>query len=202
MALGLLVVARLPRAWRLSRLSLFAFAGLPFLLVLPFTLPGDGPELGPVQVSERGLVAGAAVFCRGLAIGALALVLVGTAPIHHTLTAAHKLKVPGLLVQLALLAHRYAFLLAEEFRRLRIAMRTRGYRVRATRHGYRSLGHATGALLVRGSNRAEAVSAAMRCRGFNGTFHSLAAFHTSLADVVGFCALVAATIALVAWDLS
>ena len=57
-----------------------------------------------------------------------ALVLVGTAPLHHTLAAAHKLKVPGLLVQLTLLAYRYAFLLADEMKRLRIAMRTRGLR--------------------------------------------------------------------------
>jgi cobalt/nickel transport system permease protein len=103
-------------------------------------------------------------------------------------------------VQLTLLTYRYAFLLAEEFRRLRIAMRTRGYRVRATRHGYRSLGHATGALLVRGADRADSVAAAMRTRGFDGTFHTLATFRTTFPDVLAFFALLAATIALVAWD--
>jgi cobalt/nickel transport system permease protein len=202
LALGLLlvVVARLPGAWVRSRLFLFALAALPFLLVLPFTLAGEGWDVGPVRVSEAGLVAGLAVLCRGLAIGCFALLLVGTAPLHHTLAAAHKLKVPGLLVQLTLLAYRYTFLLAEEMRRLRIAMRTRGFRVRATRHGYRALGHATGALLVRGAERAENVSAAMRCRGFDGTFHTLAAFRTRLADVLAFLALLAATIALVLWD--
>jgi cobalt/nickel transport system permease protein len=199
-ALLLLGVARLPFGWLCSRLAAFALASLPFLLVLPFTLEGDGWDIGPVHVSGHGLTAGAAVFCRGVAIGGFALLLVGTAPVHHTLAAAHKLKVPGLLVQLALLAYRYAFLLAEEFRRLRIAMRTRGYRVRATRHGYRALGHATGALLVRGSDRAEAVATAMRTRGFDGTFHTLTAFRTTWADVLGFLALLAATIVLVVWD--
>jgi cobalt/nickel transport system permease protein len=200
LAASLLVVARLPLAWVCARLSLFAFAALPFLLVLPFTLAGEGWDLGPVHVSEHGLTGGAAVFCRGVAIGGLALLLLATAPIHHTLAAAHKLRVPGLLVQLTLFAHRYTFLLAEEFRRLRIAMRTRGFRVRATRHGYRSLGHATGALLVRGSDRAEAVTAAARCRGFDGTFRTLATFRTTPADVLGFLTLLAATIALVTWD--
>lgn len=202
LALGfvLLLVSRLPRTWLLPRLFIFLLAAAPFLLVLPFTLGGDGWHVGPVHVSRRGLIAGAAVLCRGMAIGCLALVLVGTAPLHHTLTAAHKLKVPGLLVQLALLAYRYAFVLAEEFRRLRVAMRTRGFRVTATRHGYRALGHATGALLVRGADRAENVSAAMRCRGFDGTFHTLTAFRTMFADVLAFLALAAATIALVLWD--
>jgi cobalt/nickel transport system permease protein len=202
LALGLLLLAlaRLPRGWVLARLAVFATAALPFLLVLPFTLPGDGWDVGPVRISGRGLVAGLAVLCRGVAVGCFALMLLGTAPLHHTLAAAHKLKLPGLLVQLTLLTYRYAFLLAEEFRRLRIAMRTRGYRVRATRHGYRSLGHATGALLVRGADRAEGVSAAMRTRGFDGTFHTLAAFRTGFADVLAFAALLSATIALVLWD--
>jgi len=212
LALGLLllVLARLPRMWAFSRLLLFAIPTLPFLLVLPFTLEGEGWDISipsfsaganwSVHVSHVGLSAGLAVFCRGVTIGALALVLLGTDQIHHTFAAAHKLKLPGLLVQLTLLTYRYAFLLADEFRRLRIAMRTRGYRVRSTRHGYRALGHATGAMLVRGADRAENVTAAMRCRGFTGTFHTLATFRTTFADVLGFGMLVAATIALVLWD--
>ena len=202
LGLGLLLLAlsRLSWAWASARLAFFSFAALPFLLVLPFTLEGDGWDLGFVHVSERGIVAGLEVVCRGLAIGCFALVLVGTAPLHHTLAAAHRLKLPGLLVQLTILTYRYAFLLADEYRRLRIAMRTRGFRVRATRHGYRSLGHATGALLVRGSEQADNVSAAMRCRGFDGTFHTLATFRNTASDIISFAALVAAATALIVWD--
>jgi cobalt/nickel transport system permease protein len=72
--------------------------------------------------------------------------------------------------------------------------------VRATRHGYRALGHATGAVLVRGADRADNVAAAMRCRGFDGTFHSLASFRTTSADIISFALLAAATVALVLWD--
>ncbi|HUR53792.1 MAG TPA: energy-coupling factor transporter transmembrane component T [Gemmataceae bacterium] len=196
LALGLilLAVSRLRWKWVRFRLSLFVLAALPFLLVLPFTLDGTG------RYSERGLVAGLAVFCRGVAIGAFALVLVGTAPVHRTITAAHKLKVPGLLVLLALLAYRYAFLLADELRRLRVALRVRGFRATATRRGYRTLGHVAGAVLVRGADRADRVSDAMRCRGFDGQFHTLAAFRTTPADVVSFLFAVCATAALVAWD--
>ncbi len=200
LGLSLLILARLPGAWVRVRLFLFALAALPFLLVLPFTLEGPGWDIGPVKISERGLIAGFAVFCRGLTIGCFALLLVGTAPLHHTLAAAHKLRLPGLLVQLTLLAYRYAFLLADEMRRLRVAMRTRGFRVRATRHGYRALGHATGALLVRGAERADNVAAAMRCRGFDGKFHTLTAFRTRAADIISFVALVAAAAAFVLWD--
>jgi cobalt/nickel transport system permease protein len=170
--------------------------------VLPFTLDTGGPgwDVGPVRVSQRGLVVGAAVFARCLAIGSLALVLIGTAPLHHSLAAAHKLKVPGLLVLVTGLAYRYAFLLADELRRIRVSLRTRGFRMRANRHGYRTLGHVTGAVLVRGADRAERVSEAMRCRGFNGTFHTTTAFRTAATDIISFAAVVAASAALVVWD--
>lgn len=199
-AVGLLVVARLPLRWVRPRLTVLVVAALPFVLVLPFTLDGPGWDVGPLHASERGLLAGVAVALRCLAIGAFALVLVGTAPVHHTLAAAHRLKVPGLLVLLALLAYRYAFVLADELRRLRVALRVRGFRAKADRHGYRTLGHVTGAVLVRGSDRAERVADAMRCRGFDGRFHTLTAFRTTAADVVSCLLAVAGTAALVTWD--
>jgi cobalt/nickel transport system permease protein len=202
LGLALLLAARLPFRWIRDRLFLFALAALPFLLVLPFTLDLDGPgsDLGPVRVSEKGVLAGLAVFLRCLAIGTFALALVGTAPLHQTLAAAHRLKVPGLLVLLALLAYRYAFLLWDELRRLRVALWTRGFRPRANRHGYRTLGHVTGAVLVRGADRAEHVADAMRCRGFDGRFHTLTAFRTTATDVVSCLLMIAATVGLLLWD--
>ncbi|HEX4612474.1 MAG TPA: cobalt ECF transporter T component CbiQ [Urbifossiella sp.] len=200
--LGLLRVGRLGGPWVRVRLGAFALAAVPFLLVLPFTLDPAGPgwDVGPVRVSEQGVLVGAGVVFRGVAIGALALVLVGTAPVHHTLAAAHRLKVPGLLVLVTLLAYRYAFLLADELRRLRVALRVRGFRPRADRHGYRTAGHVVGAVLVRGADRAERVSEAMRARGFDGRFHTLTAFRTTAWDVIGFVPLPTAMVLLLAWD--
>ena len=179
LAVGLLLVvlARLPAKWVRGRLALFALAALPFLLVLPFTLDlgGSGWDIGPVRVSERGLVVGCAVFARCLAIGCLALVLIGTAPLHHTLAAAHKLKVPGLLVVITGLAYRYTFLLAGEYKRIRVALRTRGFRMKANRHGYRTLGHVTGAVLVRGAD-APTASARPCLPRFDGTFRTATTF--------------------------
>ena len=106
------------------------------------------------------------------------------------------------LVLLTLLAHRYVFVLGDELRRLRVALRVRGFRAKANRHGYRTLGHVVGATLVRGSDRAERVADAMRCRGFDGRFHTLAGFRTTAADVVSCLLVVAATAALIAWDRS
>jgi len=198
----LLVTARLPGKWVRGRLMLFAIAALPFLIVLPFTLDptGTGWDVGPFRLSEHGIVAGVTVFARCLAIGCFALVLIGTAPLYHNLAAANKLKVPGLLVLLTGLAYRYAFLLGDELRRVRVSLRCRGFRMKPNRHGYHTTGHVVGAVLVRGADRADHVTEAMRCRGFDGMFHTTTAFRTTIADIISFVVVVAAIVGLLAWD--
>lgn len=200
--LALLAAARLPWRWCRPRLAVFALATLPFVLVLPFTLDADNRTrtLFSIPISERGVATGLAVACRCLAIGCCALVLQGTAPLHHTIAAAHRLRIPGVLVLLVSLAHRYAYVLGDELRRLRIALWTRGFRTEATRHGYRTLGQVAGAMLVRGADRAEHVAQAMRCRGFDGRFHTLLRFHTNSKDVVLCLVAVLLAAGLVVWD--
>lgn len=199
---SLVAFSRLPWRWVSKRLGILAVAAVPFLLILPFTLDPEGPgwNLGPVRLSEHGLVAGGTVFCRCLAIGCLGLVLLGTSPMHHLLAAAHRLWIPGVIVLIAGLAYRYAFLLGDEARRLRVALRTRGFKTRSNRRTYRTLAHVTGAILVRGEQRAERVAAAMRCRGFDGTFRCTQEFRTTLYDSLALLATLAVATGLVLWD--
>ena len=177
-AAALAVLGRLPPRWWATRVA------PAVLFVAVFAVPpvffGRGAETALVLV------------CKAAALVTLALVLLATAPLDATLKAAHALYVPGLLVQLTLLSYRYVFLLADELGRLRIALRLRGYRNRANLHSYRTIGAVTGALLVRGWERAERVSQAMRCRGFDGRFRSLSDFRTTAADVLMFVVVVAA----------
>ena len=51
------------------------------------------------------------------------------------------------------------------------AMRARAFRPRADRRTWRALGWLLGMLMVRSFERAERVAGAMKCRGFDGTFH-------------------------------
>jgi cobalt/nickel transport system permease protein len=202
-AAALAALGRLPPRWYLARVGAVAVFLALFTLPLPFLLRGPGPtwEAGPLRVSAHGLGVALVVAAKALTVLTLMLVLLATAPLETTLKAAHALRVPGLLVQLAVLTYRYVFVLSGELGRLRVALRVRGYRNRADRHSYRTVGHVAGTLLVRGYERAERVGQAMRCRGFRGRFHSLAAFHTRPADVAGFVGLVGAAAALLAWDL-
>ena len=201
-ALTIAALGRLSVIVIVSRVLLLMSTVLPLLIVVPLVQRDAGAfwHVGPVRISEAGFVNALVMMLRILAIGMLALVLTRTAPLNHTLTAAHNLRVPGMLVQIAKLAYRYTFLLSSEMRRMRIALRTRGFRIRTDRQTYRTLGYSVGSLLVRSSDHADRVSEAMRCRGFDGTFRTLSDFRTTSWDVLSFLVSVGGTIALVVLD--
>jgi cobalt/nickel transport system permease protein len=187
LAVGLAVLGRVRWGVLGSRWLVLLFAVGPVLAVLPFT-------------AENGWLTAVGVGLRAFAVGTLAVVLVHTAPLSRTFAAAHRLHVPGVLVQIAQLAHRYSLLFFAEARRVRVAMRTRGFKSGTNAHTYRTLGAAAGTLLVRGGDRAERVADAMRCRGFDGTYHAVTPFRTTVWDVIGFAGVVVAFGGLVLWE--
>jgi len=203
LAIVLAIVGRVPGAWLRTRLGLLLFALIPFLILLPFTV-NRGERLWEWQglaITDAGLIVAATLALKTVALVTLAFTLLATAPLHVTLCAASKLGVPKLIVQLVLLTYRYVFVLLDELSRLRVALRVRGFRNATSMHAFRTIGQVTGTLLVRGSDRAERVSHAMRCRGFDGHFRTLTSFHSKPADAFKFLLLVGATSGLVAWDV-
>src|SRR5262245_53666031 len=140
---ALAAVGRVPPRWYLRRAGAAAGFLLLFTAPLPFLLDGEAPalEFGPVWLSSHGLAVAVTVFAKGVAVVSLVLVLVTSAPPDATLKAAHALRVPGLLVQLTALTYRHVHMVGEELARLRVALRARGFRSRATTHGYRTVGN-------------------------------------------------------------
>lgn len=200
LALVLAGMARLPSRWLLARLALVVpFVGL-FALWLLILGPAPSWTWGPLRVSQPGLTAALLLCFKAAALLTVVLVGLATAPLPQTLAAAHALRLPGLLVQVTLLASRYVLLIVQEWRRVRIALRTRGYHSHTGLHGYRTLGHVAGTMLVRSYERAERVSHSMQCRGFDGRLRTLAVFGTSAADVVLFVAVTAGALGMGVWD--
>jgi cobalt/nickel transport system permease protein len=164
-------LARMDWRWYGRRLAVIGLLIALFALPLPF-------------LAEDGWRFAAVLLTKALTLFTLTAVLLVTAPLDATLKAAHALWLPGLLIHLSLLTYRYVFVIGDELARLRVALRVRGFRNRADAHSYRAVAAASGTLLVRGYERAERVAAAMRCRGFDGRFRSLAASRTRAGDVV------------------
>jgi cobalt transport protein ATP-binding subunit len=201
-AVILAATARLPRNWAAARLGSLLLVLVPFALWLPFAGAPPGWRLGPVWLSAPGTRSAVLLLLKGLSLGLIILTGLVAAPLPTNLKAARALHVPGPLVQLFVLTLRYAFVLSAELGRLRTALRVRGYRNRANWHSYRTVGHVAGNLLVRGYERAERVGQAMRCRGFDGQYRSLADFRTRPTDVAAFVLIVGAACALLWADAS
>jgi cobalt/nickel transport system permease protein len=161
---------------RLILRRLFALEGfmLVLLILLLFSVPGKVlVQVGPFVASWEGLTQALTILLKANAVVLIMLALVGTLEpvvLGHALA---RLRVPDKLVHLLLFTVRYLGLLNDEYRRLRQAMRTRGFRARSDRHTWRSFGWLMGMLLVRSLERAQRIVAAMKCRGFNGRFYLL-----------------------------
>jgi cobalt/nickel transport system permease protein len=186
-AILLVGLARLPLGWYMRRLTTAMMLFMLFLVWLPF-------------LHDDGVVRLIVLSAKLASMLSLLLVLLATTPIHATFKAARALWLPRLLVLLLLLTYRYVFLLMDEFARLRIALRVRGFRNRANLHSYHTIGQVAGSLLVRSHERSERVAQAMRARGFDGEFRSLESFTTRPVDVAVFSAIAIWASALVAWN--
>ncbi len=201
-AVLLILLSRQPLSWYFKRWA-FLFPLLAALfVVLPLVMHGEGGfwEIGPVKVSMFGFLGACRLTLRALTIVSLALILLTTTHLPNLYKAAHCLYIPSPIVHIFALSYRYLFLLAEEFGRLRIALRLRGFRNRGNLHSYHTIGNVAGILLVRGTERAERVGQAMRSRGYDGQFHTLTEFRTTWADIGWFFLIMATAGLLFAWD--
>ena len=119
-AFFLVILGCLPLGWYLARLRTLAAFLIVFAVLLPFILQDGGPslDLGPLRLSWYGLRVAVLLCLKALTLVTLVLIALTTAPLSTTLKAGHALHVPGLLVQLVMLSHRYIFVLGAELSRL------------------------------------------------------------------------------------
>ena len=159
--------ARVPLRTVLRRTAVEA-PFVAFALLLPFVARGERVELLGVAVSQPGLLGAWNVLAKAT-LGVLAsILLVATTEQRSLLVGLERLRLPVRLVQIASFMLRYADVITGEMRRMRIARESRCFTARSVR-GWRTLGHAAGALFVRCYERGERVHLAMLARGYTGT---------------------------------
>lgn len=192
-----LVLSRLPlrlTAVRMGEIHLFL---IPCFLVLPFTATGPTATFEGIRFSIEGLDMAAMLYLRALSIVMLSIALIYTTPMSRLMQAAESLYFPRTLVQIALLTYRYLFTLAEEFQRIRCALRVRAFRNEMTMHAYRVWANVAGMTLARSLERTERVHNAMKCRGYDGCLKTLKPFQAKVSDMNLFAlAIIAAGVAV------
>ncbi|MFL6130705.1 MAG: cobalt ECF transporter T component CbiQ [Mycobacteriales bacterium] len=191
-----LVVVSTPRTWypafggyALLLAGVAAAAGVPlrtvlrrtaveapfvaFALLLPFVARGERVAVLGVAVSRPGLLGAGNLLAKATLGVVTSILLVATTEQRSLLVGLERLRLPARLVQIASFMLRYADVVTGELRRMRIARESRCFTARSVR-GWRTLGHAAGALFVRCYERGERVHLAMLARGYTGTMPALA----------------------------
>ncbi len=198
-----MLAARLPAATTLKRMALMDGFILLLLLLLPFTVPGEPAfHLFGWPASWAGLEQAGAIALKANAIVLMLLALVGSMDPTSLGHALARLRVPENLVHLLLFTVRYIAVVDAEYRRLRWAMRLRGFQAHTDLHSFRSLGYLIGMLLVRALERSERILVAMKCRGFTGRLVLLDLLRFGRRDLLFGAALGLVLALLLAGDLA
>ncbi len=188
--LALLATTRIPLRWWMDRLLGVGAFLLLMVVLLPLSVGETTWTLWGVGISEQGLHLAVLILLRSLAAIALALILFGTATFETTLHAATALRVPTPIIRIMLISWRYVQVMYQVIQDFRIALRLRGFHNRASWVTYRTISQVIGTMLIQGFDRAERVSQAMHCRGYQGRVASLETFRTQGTDML-LCALLA-----------
>ncbi|HET6534118.1 MAG TPA: CbiQ family ECF transporter T component, partial [Actinoplanes sp.] len=129
---------------------------------------GERVEVLGLSLSRPGLLGAGNVLAKATLGVVTSILLVATTEQRALLVGLERLRLPARLVQIASFMLRYADVITGEMRRMRIARESRCFAARSV-HGWRTLGHAAGALFVRCYERGERVHLAMLARGYTGS---------------------------------
>ncbi|MFW5947916.1 MAG: cobalt ECF transporter T component CbiQ [Gemmatimonadota bacterium] len=191
LVLALVAAARIPaRTFAIRLAAPLAFVVLVSGAVLVLA-PGETlMRLGPVRITDTGLLRFGSVLGRAaVALGA-AVVLVSTTPFDELVRALRTLRLPEAVTTALALAYRYLYILNDEIERMRRAARSRNAGEGATSRRRLMMG-ITGAALHRSFARSERLHQAMLARGYTGEMPTLHAGPGTGRPVLEVAALVA-----------
>jgi cobalt/nickel transport system permease protein len=143
---------------------------LPFLLfafLLPFVGADPRVDLGPLSISEPGLLGAWNILAKATLGAGASVLLVATTEVPAVLAGLRRLRVPAAITAIAAFMIRYLEVIAGELHRMRVAMTARGYSPSWLAQA-RPMATAAGALFIRTYERGERVHQAMLARGFTG----------------------------------
>lgn len=139
-----------------------------FAVLLPFVAGGPRTEVLGLAVSEPGLLGAWNVLAKGTLGVIAAILLAATTEPRELLVGLRRLRLPALLVEIAGFMVRYAAVITDEMRRMKIARESRGFHASHLGH-LRVVARSAGALFIRSYERGERVHLAMLSRGYTGT---------------------------------
>ncbi|MBB5075198.1 cobalt ECF transporter T component CbiQ [Nonomuraea endophytica] len=177
---------------------------LPFVLfafLIPVIGMGERTTVLGLSLSVPGLWAAWNILAKA-SLGVVAsILLAATTEPRAVLMGAQRLRVPSLLVQIAMFMLRYMDVIVDEMRRMKVARESRGFEARNMRH-IPVIARSAGALFIRSYERGERVHLAMLSRGYDGRMPVVQEFSASVRQWVIALALpggALAVLGMMAW---
>ena len=167
-----------PARIRPSLLATVLVAPLTFLLLgaLPVAvhIGGDGWGVGPLRLTEEGLVTAAGLVAHGIAGTLAIMVLATTTPMVDVLTWLRGLRVPDALLEIASLTYRLLFLLLATTVAVRQAQRVRLGDDATLGRRWAAVASTTGTIVLRTWDRASRLQHGLEGRGYEESLRTLA----------------------------
>lgn len=145
-----------------------------FALAMPIFATGPRVDVLGMSLSESGLVSAGTLLAKGTLGVVASILLAATTHARDLVRGLQTLRLPSLVVQILSFMVRYAEVVADDMRRMRIARESRCFEARHLGH-LRVVARSAGALFVRSYERGERVHLAMLARGYTGQLPSVAA---------------------------
>jgi cobalt/nickel transport system permease protein len=198
---GVAMLGRVPLRFLARRLVI----ELPFLLFavfLPLVGQGERVELLGLSLAREGLWAAWNIVVKGTLGVAASVVVAATTPVPELLRGLERLRLPRAFTTIAGFMVRYADVIADEVRRMRIARVSRGHDPRWIWQA-RAVAASAGTLFIRSYERGERVYLAMVSRGYAGSMPVLQELAASRREWLAALSLpaAAALVAATAWGI-
>ncbi|MDI3532906.1 MAG: cobalt/nickel transport system permease protein [Synergistaceae bacterium] len=184
----LLFLGRIPLSSVMKRLALLDGLIIVLWVTLPLWGGGERVSLGICSLSIEGVVMAGMITLRSHTAVFGFTSLLGTTPIYRTMNALKFFHMPEKLVLLLHFTYRYAHVFFDEASKLHRSMALRAFKPGFNLRTLRAYGNLMGMILLKAFNRAERVSAAMKLRGFNGTFPNICSVEKLSLAQVACCA--------------
>ena len=166
LVLGAAAATRVPAGYFLRRMVV-EVPFVAFALLMPFVARGPRVQVGPLSVSEHGLVGAFGLLAKATIGVVAALTLATTTEPRDLVTGLERLRLPRQLVEIMGFMVRYLEVVTDDLRRMRVARESRGFQARSV-SSWSVLASSAGALFIKSYERGERVHLAMLSRGYQG----------------------------------
>lgn len=181
----LIILTKIPLKFFIKALKLPSFFFIIMIIALPLTSGGDDFYfIYNVKVFKKGIQLAYQILLRGYSIIIIILVIFSSSRFDISMRALHRLKIPGILVDMILYIYRYIFLYKNRLKQMKLSLKCRGYKSRFSIRGFKVISALVANLFIKSFEQTEKVHSAMVLRGYEGEHQQIYDFNAAYKDIV------------------